>query len=164
MNNPAYPATVNEGAARVSAALVGLTIGLAWVVRGTWLLPLLALGFILRAAFGPRYSLIGRLAAALALRLQAPQAPRLVASAPKRFAQVIGATCLTIASVLWVIGFEPAAWILAALVTVFATLEAGAGFCLGCWIYGRLQASGLIGPAVCVDCGRAQSRGAAPAR
>lgn len=161
MDYPAYPATVDERAARVSAALVGLTIGLAWVVHATWLVPLLALGFILRAAFGPRYSPLGRLAAALAARLQAA---RLVASAPKRFAQGIGATCLTAASALWVTGFETAAWILAALVAVFATLEAGAGFCMGCWIYGRLQASGLIGPAVCVDCGPAEPRGAAPAR
>ena len=33
-----------------------------------------------------------------------------------------------------------------------ATLEASLAFCMGCWIYARLQALGLIAADACTDC------------
>ena len=33
-----------------------------------------------------------------------------------------------------------------------ALAEAALGFCLGCWMYGRLQRVGLIPDDACVDC------------
>jgi hypothetical protein len=56
------------------------------------------------------------------------------------------------AVVLFFTGFQPAAWILLALLIVAASLEAFAGFCLGCAIFGFLQRSGLIHEAVCEAC------------
>ena len=38
------------------------------------------------------------------------------------------------------------------LVTADRRLEAFAGFCLGCWIFGRLQRAGLIPADVCEAC------------
>ncbi len=154
MRYPIYPGALNEQAARLSAGLVAVAIALAWLTQSPWILPLLALGFVLRVTVGPRFSPLARVASALAARLWVS---RPVASAPKRFAQGIGAACMTAASLLWLAGYTPGAWVAAALVAAFATLEAGLGFCLGCWIFGRLQASGLVGPAVCVDCAPSRS-------
>ncbi len=154
MRSLPYPAHVNERAARLTAAFVVAALLLAGLTGGAWLLPLLALGFVLRATVGPRFSPLARLAAALAARLFPP---RPVAAAPKRFAQGIGATVLTAAAALAYDRHAPAAWALAGVVVLFATLEATVGFCMGCWIYGRLQRHGLLGPAVCVDCAPTES-------
>ena len=112
---------------------------------------MLALGFVVRATLGPGWSLLARLSAAIAARLWAP---RPVAAAPKRFAQGIGAICLVMATGVWLGGYPGTAWAVTGLVGVFATLEVAAGFCVGCWIHGRLQARGVMGSAVCVDCVR----------
>src|SRR6478752_6080610 len=49
-------------------------------------------------------------------------------------------------------GLAPAAWILLAVLIVAASLEAFAGFCLGCAIFGLLQRRGLIPEDVCEAC------------
>jgi hypothetical protein len=154
MRSLPYPARVNERAARLTAAFVAAALLLAGLTDSAWLLPVLALGFVLRVTVGPRFSPLARLAAALAARLL-PLRP--VAAAPKRFAQGIGAVVLTPAAVFAFGGYAQAAWVLAGVVALFATLEAALGFCMGCWIYGRLQLSGVLGPAVCVDCGPVRS-------
>ena len=64
---------------------------------------------------------------------------RLVPGPPKRFAQGIGAAVSTTAAVLFATGLAPAAWILLGVLIVAASLEAFAGFCLGCAIFGLLQ-------------------------
>ncbi len=40
----------------------------------------------------------------------------------------------------------------AARTVIFATLEAAVPFCMGCWVYGRLQAAGVFPADACVDC------------
>jgi hypothetical protein len=77
---------------------------------------------------------------------------RLVPGPPKRFAQTIGAVLSTAAAALWTVGLAPAAWALLGLLIVAASMEAFAGFCLGCWLFGRLQALGLIPEGVCEAC------------
>jgi hypothetical protein len=149
MVKPAFPAQINERAARLTAASVGLALATAWFTRTGWVIPLLAVGFLLRTLLGPRWSPLARLAAAIATKLWSP---RLVAGTPKRFAQAIGASCLVTASGLELAGYPEAAWAVAVLVGTFAALEASTGFCVGCWVYGRLQASGVVGPRVCIDC------------
>jgi hypothetical protein len=154
MRSVLYPTHVNERAARLNAVFVVAVVVLAWLTGSVWALPLLALGFVLRVTLGPRFSPLGRLAATLATRLWPVRA---VPAAPKRFAQAIGALILTTACVLAYGGRTRAAWVVAGVVAVFATLEAALGFCMGCWVYGRLQVSGLLGPAVCVDCAPTKS-------
>jgi Domain of unknown function (DUF4395) len=153
MRSRNYPAQLNERAARLTAAFVAVALLLAGLTGSVWLLPVLALGFVLRATAGPRFSPLARLAAALALRFW-PVRP--VAAAPKRFAQGIGAAVLASASLLAYGGYAATAWGLAGVVALLATLEATLGFCMGCWIYGRLQRNGWLGPAVCVDCAPAR--------
>ena len=81
MKQAPCPRTVNERAARPTAALVAAAIALAWLTSSPWILPLLALGFVLRVTAGPRYSPLARAASAPAARFWAPH---LVVSAPKR--------------------------------------------------------------------------------
>ena len=160
MRSLPYPARVNERAARLTAAFVAAILLLAGITGSAWLLPVLTLGFLLRVTVGPRYSPLARLAAALAARFWTAHP---VAAAAKRFAQGIGALVLTTASALVYGGYAETAWALAGMVALFATLEATLGFCVGCWIYGRLQRNGWLGPAVCVDCAPARTARDQPA-
>jgi hypothetical protein len=150
----AFPNPVNEYAARSTAGIIvvvslaALAVGLA--TGWGWSLWAIALGFWLRVAGGPRYSPAGRLA--VHVIVPALGRRRLVAGPPKRFAQTIGAVLSTAAAVLWTVGAGPAAWTLLGLLIVAASLEAFAGFCLGCWIFGRLQAVGVIPEGVCEAC------------
>lgn len=152
-----FPEQVNERAARLVAAVVAFSLGAALLGRLWWVVPAIALGFLLRVGWGPKASPLARAAVGLAGRLWAP---RPVYGAPKRFAQGIGALCTAGASLLFAASLASLAWALVGLVVVFASLEAALGFCAGCWLYGRLQETGLIAPDACVDCARPDSRAA----
>jgi hypothetical protein len=144
-----FPAQVNERAARVVAGTVATAVVVAIGTGFVWVLPVLAIGFLLRVGWGPRFSPLARFAMFAAKRLWEV---RPVAGAPKRFAQGIGAACTVGATALFFAGFPGGARALAALVAVFATLEASIAFCMGCWVYARLQRAGVFPPDACVDC------------
>lgn len=146
----AFPNPVNEYSARITAALVVL-LSLATLLTGFgWGLAIIAGGFWLRVLFGPRISPFGILSVKVLTPLLGRK--RLVPGPPKRFAQGIGAALSTMAAVLFASGLAPAAWVLLALLIVAASLEAFAGFCLGCTAFGLLQRRGLIPADVCEAC------------
>src|SRR6478609_825891 len=134
----AFPNPVNEYSARITAALVVLFSLVTLLTGFGWGLAVIAAGFWLRVLFGPRISPFG----VLSVKVLTPWLgkKRLVPGPPKRFAQGLAA------------GLAPAAWILLALLIVAASLEAFAGFCLGCAIFGMLQRRGLIPEDVCEAC------------
>lgn len=146
----AFPNPVNEYAARSVAAMVVLLCLATLEFRTPWLLWLLALGFLARVASGPRFSPFGL----LATRVIAPRLgpARLVPGPPKRFAQTIGATLSVVALVASYLDAPTVSWVLVGMITVAAFLESVFGFCLGCAIFGRLQAVGLIPASVCEAC------------
>jgi hypothetical protein len=144
-----FPTQVNERAARLVGGIVCALAVTALVTRWTPLLPILAAGFLLRVAWGPKVDPIGRLAVTLAPKVWAVVP---VAGAPKRFAQGIGAVVTLAASVLAYADLHTPAWVLVGVLSVFAALEAGLGFCFGCWAYRQLQAAGVLPPDACVDC------------
>jgi len=146
----AFPNPVNEYAARITAALVVLLAIITLLSGSGWGLLAIALGFWLRVLFGPRISPL----ALLSVKVLAPRLgrARLVPGPPKRFAQGMGAFVSSAALVLFVAGALPAAWIALAVLIVAASLEAFAGFCLGCVIFGMLQRRGLIPEDVCEAC------------
>ncbi len=148
-----FPGQINEYAARVVATVVTSTLVVAYAFGVWWAVPVLASGFLLRAGWGPRFSVLARFAMAVAKRLWRPKP---VTGAPKRFAQGIGAACTVTSTVLFVSGYETSAWGVAMLVACFAFLEAAFAFCMGCWIFGRLQALGVIPREVCVACAPGQ--------
>ena len=147
-----FPNPVDDRAARTVATGV-VAMALAVVLLGQWwvLLPL-AYGFVARVASGPRFSPLGLLATrVLVPRLSGP--PRHVPGPPKRFAQGIGAVCSVSALVLhFVVGADLAARAVLVVLTVAASLEAFAGFCLGCWMFGHLMRFGIVPESVCEDC------------
>lgn len=146
----AFPNPVNEYAARITAGLV-VVLAVATLLTGWgWGLVIIAAGFWLRVLFGPRISPL----ALLSVKVLAPRIKhaKLVAGPPKRFAQGIGAALTSAAVVLFFIGYQPAAWLLLALLIVAASLEAFVGFCLGCAIFGLLQRRGLIPAEICEAC------------
>ena len=146
-----FPNPVNEKAARVVAGWV-LLLGVVALATGwPWLLPVLAVGFAARVLAGPRYSLIGQ----LATRVIAPRLgpAKLVPGPPKQFAQGIGLAVTAVASVFaLVLGVPVVATVLLAVLVVFAALESIAGFCFGCWVFGRLMRVGIIPESVCEAC------------
>ena len=152
----AFPNPVNEYAARITAGLVVL-LAVATLLSGSgWGLLVIAAGFWLRVLFGPRISPL----ALLSVKVLAPRLgrTRLVPGPPKRFAQAMGAFVSTTALVLFIAGAVPAAWIVLAVLIAAASLEAFAGFCLGCVIFGLLQRRGLIPEDVCEACNNVSLR------
>lgn len=146
-----FPNPVNEKAARAAAAGVVLLSVIYVVTQAQWLLVPLAVGFLLRVAGGPRFSPLGR----LAVHVIAPRLgdAKLVPGPPKRFAQAIGAALSTSALIAsFVLGSATAATVLVAMIIVAASLEAFAGICLGCIIFGQLMQRGIIPPDVCEAC------------
>lgn len=147
-----FPNPVNEVSARlVAAGVVALTL----VILGfhqTWLIAVLALGFVARVLSGPTLSPLGQ----FVTRVVTPALPfpeKLVPGPPKRFAQGIGATLSVTAAVAhFGFGATPVALVLVALITVAATLESVLGFCLGCYAFGLLMRAGVIPTDVCEAC------------
>ncbi len=146
----AFPNPVNEYAARITAGLVVLLAGATLLSGSGWGLVLIAAGFWLRVLFGPRISPL----ALLSVKVLAPRlgSARLVPGPPKRFAQGMGTVVSTTALILFLAGAAPAAWIALAVLIAAASLEAFAGFCLGCVIFGVLQRRGLIPEDICEAC------------
>jgi hypothetical protein len=146
-----FPDPVNDVSARLVAAGVVLMC-LAILAGATWLIAVLAYGFLARVATGPTLSPLGQ----LVTRVITPRlnvAPRPVPGPPKRFAQGIGATLSTSAAVLhFVLGLTTPALVAVGLILAAATLESVLGFCLGCWLFARLMDAGLIPARVCAAC------------
>ena len=145
-----FPATVNEKAARVVASGVVAQAVVFLAFRWSFLLFTLAFGFLARVTFGPTFSPLAR----LAVHVVAPRLgePKTVAGSPKRFAQGIGLAVSSVAALGWLAGAPTVAVVAMAVLVVAASLEAGLGFCLGCWIYGHLVRLGVLAESSCVEC------------
>ena len=72
---------------------------------------------------------------------------------PKRFAQAVG---LVFSATALVIYFAPGSAIAAkgvlSVLALFAALEAGVGFCAGCFVFSYLIRWGVIPESVCREC------------
>ncbi len=147
-----FPNPVNEVSARLVAGGVVL-MGLACLVfRQPWLMVVLALGFLLRVAAGPRFDPLGLLVTRV-ITPRLPVAERLTPGPPKRFAQAIGAAFTVSASVLFYgFGLSGVAYGLIAVLVVFATLESVLGFCMGCKVFALLMKVGVVPESVCEEC------------
>jgi hypothetical protein len=151
-----FPNPVNEKAARSVAGGVVVLALLALLPGAGWLTILLAAGFWLRVAAGPRFSPLGQ----LATRIIAPRLgpARLVPGPPKRFAQFIGALLTTSAAVCFLTGAVGASQLLLVLLLIAAGLESALGVCLGCVMFGYLMRTGLISEEICLECANVGTR------
>ena len=98
-----------------------------------WLLALLAIQLVVGLTFGRRYCL--PCLAYFELVQPALGEGPLEDSRPPRFANVVGAAFLTVASVSYLAGAEVLGAVLGGLVAVLALLAAATGFCAGCEAY-----------------------------
>lgn len=146
-----FPNPVNETSARLVAfgvVLMGITF---LVFRQWWLLVPLAFGFLARVLAGPRFSPLGRLVTEVVTpRLRVDH--RFVPGPPKRFAQGIGLVFSGGALLAWALGAPVVSVVLIAGLVVAASLEAFAGVCLGCIMFGYLMRWGVIPETVCESC------------
>lgn len=153
----AFPNPVNDNAARVVAAGVAILALTTLVTGWLWLIPLLGLGFAARVLGGPRFSLLGRLATRVIAPRLGPAV--LVPGPPKRFAQAIGLTLTTVATLAaYGFGADRLALALVAILLVFASLESVFGLCAGCWLFGLLMRAGVIPADVCEECNNIRLR------
>jgi hypothetical protein len=146
-----FPNPVNEKAARSVAAGVLLISVMALATQWLWLTAVLAVGFALRVASGPRFSPLGQ----LATKVVAPRfgAAKLVPGPPKRFAQTIGLVFTGAAAIAWfAFGQAVVANVLLAGIVIAAGLESILGICLGCVAFGYLMRAGVIPPETCEAC------------
>jgi hypothetical protein len=147
-----FPDPVNEYAARTVAAGV-LLMAIAYLAtQWSWILIVLAYGFVARVASGPRFSPLGQLATRVIVP-RLPLEPKPTPGPPKRFAQGIGAT-FTIAAVVARFGFGAVgvSMVLAGFMVVAAGLESIVGYCLGCKAFALLMKAGVIPETVCEAC------------
>ncbi|MBV9291547.1 MAG: DUF4395 domain-containing protein [Frankiales bacterium] len=147
-----FPEHVDERAVRVTATGVALLTLVAIVARRPELFALVAYGFWARVLAGPRLSPLALFATRVVTpRLEGP--PRLVAGPPKRFAQAMGAATSTLVVLLYFAAHEhTAAYALASVMVVLATLEAGFRICVGCLLHAWLVRRGVIRAEECADC------------
>jgi hypothetical protein len=158
-----FPNPVNEVSARLVATGVVVMALTTIVFDVRWLTLVLAYGFVARVLSGPTLSPLGQ----LVTRVITPALPwdeRLVAGPPKRFAQGIGAAFTVTVAVL-TYGFDDfgAGQVLLGVLLVPASLEAFAGYCVGCKIFALLMRVGLVSEDVCESCNDIWSRRPEPA-
>jgi hypothetical protein len=147
-----FPDPVDEVSARLVATGVVLFTAATIALDQPWLTLLLAYGFLARVATGPRLSPLGLLVTRV-VRPRLPVEPRLIPGPPKRFAQAMGAVFSVTAAVLALgFGLTGAAYVVLGMLLVAASLEAFAGFCLGCRIFAGLMRLGVIPQSVCERC------------
>ncbi len=147
-----FPDPANDYAARIVAGLVVAASLAVILLEQHWLLFPLAYGFIARVLAGPTLSPAGLLATRVIVPLLGnPVKP--VPGPPKRFAQGIGVLfSVTAMALYWVFGLTAAAYAVLGVLTVFAALEAGFGFCMGCYVFAVLMHHGLIPRSACESC------------
>lgn len=152
-----FPNPVNETSARLVATGVVLQSILFLVIREWWVLVPLAYGFVARVLTGPTLSPLGTLVTTVIT-------PRLsiehsfVPGPPKRFAQGIGVAFSVTALIASLAGANTLAVVVIAGLLGAASLEAFAGYCLGCKIFNLLIRAGLIPESICEECADITSR------
>jgi len=125
--------TVDEHAARTVAGIVVALALISLWSPAWWLVAFLAVDFTIRGFVDRRYSPLRWVAKTIvgAIGLE----PKPVYAPPKRFAAQIGSVLTILATVLHLAGLHVAAIVVTLLLVVAASLEAGFGFCLACWVY-----------------------------
>ncbi len=120
---------------RFGAAMSVVILAIAFVADLPVLVAFLALALGASAAFGTRYSVLGRPWPYVrkALRLAPPK--ELEHEYPPRFAQGLGFVGFAFSAVLFLVGFATLGWIVAAAVGALQAVLAVSGYCLGCRMY-----------------------------
>lgn len=120
---------------RFGAALSVVILGAGLLLSAPVVVPFLAVALGLSAFFGTRYSILGRPWPILRKALRIAPPSELEHELPPRFAQALGFIGFTVASVVFLLGFATAGWVVAGAVGALQAVLAATGYCLGCRLY-----------------------------
>ena len=120
---------------RFGAALSVAILGAAYLLGLPALVALVAGALGISAAFGTRYSALGRPWPSVRRLLRIGPPAQLEHEYPPRFAQALGALGLGLATALFLAGAPSAGWATTAVVGGLQLLLAATGYCLGCRLY-----------------------------
>jgi len=130
---PVSPERVDENRVRVTALGVVFTMG-AYFVTGSPLIPaLMVVDFFIRAFTRLNYSPLSFVAHHF-VQVIGTQ-PVLIDKAPKVFAARIGMILTSITTLGALLHLPLLAYISGSVLVLFAFLECGLNFCMGCWVY-----------------------------
>jgi hypothetical protein len=124
---------IDARAPRFNQVVVG-TVSLVAVLTGQWwLLTLLALQLIVGLRFGRRLCL----PCAFYFEVIQPRfgEGEIEDSRPPRFANIVGATFLSAATLAHLAGLSTLGWVLGGIVSALALFAAATGICVGCEMY-----------------------------
>ena len=120
---------------RFGAAASVVVLALAFAFNAPVLVAAIWLGLGASALFGTQYWPLSKPWPYIKSALGLGPPAELEAEYPPRFAQALGATVLTPAILLFIVGLAPVAWLLAAAVAALQALLAATGYCVGCRLY-----------------------------
>ncbi|MEJ2596409.1 MAG: DUF4395 domain-containing protein [bacterium] len=130
---PVSPDRLDENRVRVTALGVVFIMG-AYFATGFRFLPaILVVDFYLRAFTRMKYSPLSYMSYLLVKAIDAP--PVLIDKAPKMFAARIGLVLTRLITMAVFLNWNLLAYITGSVLIIFAFLECGLNFCMGCWLY-----------------------------
>lgn len=130
---PVSPERVDENRVRVTALGVVLVMGIFFVTGNALFPALLAVDFFIRAFTRLLFSPLSWLGQIIVKSLGANPVP--IDKAPKVFAARIGFLLTVIITIASLLNFTLLTYIAGATLVLFAFLECGLNFCMGCWVY-----------------------------
>lgn len=120
---------------RFGAGLAVVILAAGIILDAPIVVAFLSAALGISAFFGTRYSLLGR-AWPVVRRIFRIAPPReLEHELPPRFAQALGFIGFTVATIMFLLGFATAGWVVAAAVGALQAVLAATGYCLGCRLY-----------------------------
>jgi hypothetical protein len=124
---------IDERAPRVNQSAVALICALAIVTGWWWLASLMGLQLAVGLLFGRRYCLT----CLFYFEVVQPRIGEgdLEDARPPRFANILGALFLGVATAAHLLGWSAIGWALIAIVAALAALAAATGLCVGCEMY-----------------------------
>ena len=135
---PSTESTVDVNVPRFNQAVVALLTAFGFVLAQPWLVVMTFAILAVSWTAGPTVAPLTRLYVRVVRpRLQPDGPTEFEPAAPPRFAQLIGAVFLGVASFALVAGWETLGWALTLVVTALATLAAATRICVGCILYER---------------------------
>lgn len=133
--NPQAARMIDPRGHRFGAALSVAILGAGLLLGAPIVVVFLAAALGISAVFGTRYSVLGRPWPVVRKVFGIAPPRELEHELPPRFAQALGFIGFSLATVLFVLGFSAAGWVVAAAVGALQAVLAATGYCLGCRLY-----------------------------
>lgn len=130
---PVSEERVDENRVRVTALGVVLMMGVFFVTGNALFPAILSIDFFIRAFTRLPYSPLSWIGNMIVKSIGAKPVP--IDKAPKVFAARIGFLLTVITTVASLLNLALLTYIVGATLVLFAFLECGLNFCMGCWVY-----------------------------